>query len=145
MGIGFETAKLVYAKSGNVYIAGRNRPRMEEAIAALKQEYPESQGRLGFFSLDLADLATIKPAVAEFIAKENRLDVLFCNAGVMVPPAGSKTVQVRGTPYQTLNHNSPASSSINSLLLLRLLGLRATAGGTLHRALLIREVLDSDS
>jgi retinol dehydrogenase-12 len=43
-----------------------------------------------FLYLDLADLTTIKPAVEEFLGKEERLDVLVNNAAVMVPPTGSK-------------------------------------------------------
>ena len=43
--------------------------------------------------LDLDDLATIKSSAEEYIAKESRLDVLWLNAGVMVPPQGSKTKQ----------------------------------------------------
>jgi retinol dehydrogenase-12 len=38
-------------------------------------------------------LTTIKPAVTQFLEKEERLDVLVNNAAVMVPPSGSRTVQ----------------------------------------------------
>lgn len=46
-----------------------------------------------FLKLDLNDLSTIKASVKEFLTKESRLDVLWNNAGVMVPPAGSETKQ----------------------------------------------------
>lgn len=42
-----------------------------------------------FLEVDLANLASIKPAVEEFMSKESRLDTLTNNAGVMVPPPGS--------------------------------------------------------
>lgn len=40
--------------------------------------------------LDLSDFPTIKKAVNGFLERENRLDVLVHNAGVMTPPVGSK-------------------------------------------------------
>jgi retinol dehydrogenase-12 len=47
---------------------------------------------LVFLRLDLSDLTTIKASVQEFLSKENKLHVLFNNAGVMAPQ-GSKTAQ----------------------------------------------------
>jgi retinol dehydrogenase-12 len=46
-----------------------------------------------YLHLDLADLTTIKASAQEFLKREKRLDVLWNNAGVMVPPQGSKTKQ----------------------------------------------------
>lgn len=43
--------------------------------------------------LDLADLSTIRASVDAFLAREDRLHVLFNNAGVLNPPQGSKTAQ----------------------------------------------------
>jgi retinol dehydrogenase-12 len=48
---------------------------------------------LEFLLLDLADLTTIKRSADEFLSKESRLDTLWNNAGVMTPPAGSKSAQ----------------------------------------------------
>ena len=38
-------------------------------------------------------MATIKKSAEEFLSKEKKLDVLWNNAGVMIPPQGSKTKQ----------------------------------------------------
>lgn len=43
--------------------------------------------------LQLDDLSTIKASANQFLSRESRLDVLWNNAGVMLPPEGSKTVQ----------------------------------------------------
>lgn len=43
--------------------------------------------------LHLDDLSTIKESAQQFLSRESRLDVLWNNAGVMVPPQGSTTVQ----------------------------------------------------
>ncbi len=84
---------MLYGADGIVYIAGRNKPKADRAIASLKSTCPNSSGRLEFMPLDLSDLATIKPAVEAFTSRENRLDVLTNNAGVMMPPPYSKDTQ----------------------------------------------------
>ena len=59
----------------------------------MKKNFPKSNGELVYLHLDLDDLSTIKKSAEEFLSKENKLDVLWNNAGVMVPPQGSKTKQ----------------------------------------------------
>ncbi|KAL9608734.1 MAG: hypothetical protein Q9167_006452 [Letrouitia subvulpina] len=92
-GIGFELCQILYSKNAKVYIAGRSEEKVINAITAIKAANPSAQGDLVFMQLDLADLSSIKPAVDAFNQKETRLDVLTNNAGVMIPPQGSKTVQ----------------------------------------------------
>ncbi|KAF2654367.1 NAD(P)-binding protein [Lophiostoma macrostomum CBS 122681] len=92
-GIGYCLAQILYAKNATVYILGRSPSKAESAIAALKSAVPASDGRLGFIQVDLSDLPTIKPAVATFLQKERRLDVLVNNAGIMRPPKGSTSAQ----------------------------------------------------
>lgn len=74
-------------------MGARSSSRVEGGIKDIAAAHPSSKGRLGSFVVDLADLETIKPAVEEFLSKEQRLDVLVLNAGVMMPPAGSKSKQ----------------------------------------------------
>ena len=89
-GCGFELAKILYQHNATVYVAGRSKEKGDKAIAELEKLFPDSKGKAAFLALDLADQSTIKKSADEFMAKESRLDVLTQNAGVMVPPAGSK-------------------------------------------------------
>jgi NAD(P)-dependent dehydrogenase (short-subunit alcohol dehydrogenase family) len=62
-------------------------------IREITSAHPTSTGELHFLHLELDDLTTIKQAANRFLEKESRLDVLWNNAGVMIPPEGSKTKQ----------------------------------------------------
>ncbi|KAF1939872.1 NAD(P)-binding protein [Clathrospora elynae] len=92
-GVGKELARLLYSRNGTVYIAARSSEKANAAITWIKEHHPTVQGVLHHLHLDLNDLDGIKPSVEAFLAKETRLDVLFNNAGVMIPPQGSKTKQ----------------------------------------------------
>jgi len=92
-GIGFELAKFLYEKNGTVFMAGRNAENGDKAISTLKSLYPESNGHAEFLNIDLSDLTRVKPAVEELEKRTQRLDVVWHNAGVMMPPFGSKTKQ----------------------------------------------------
>ena len=92
-GVGKELARLLYSLHGTVYLAARSSERTSAAISWIRSAHPDSQGRLEFLYLELADLDSVKPAAEQFLAKESRLDVLFANAGVMAPPQGSTTKQ----------------------------------------------------
>ncbi|KAG0644123.1 hypothetical protein HOY80DRAFT_1133360 [Tuber brumale] len=92
-GIGKELCKMLYGKSATVYLAGRSQQNAHDAISWIKSEVPNTSGRLEFLNLDLNDLSTIKGSAQAFLAEENRLDVVWHNAGVMMPPSGSKTKQ----------------------------------------------------
>nr|RBQ89727.1 hypothetical protein FVER53263_20260 [Fusarium verticillioides] len=60
-----------------------------------------------FLPLVLDDLTTIKASAQGFLAQESRLDVLYNNAGVMVPPQGSKTALNPGNFVTNLQQNMP--------------------------------------
>lgn len=114
-GVGKELSQILYGKNGTVYIAGRSQDKADTAISHIKHAHPSSDGKLEFLHLDLADLASIKPSAEAFLAKEQRLDVLTNNAGVMMPPVGSTTSQNHelqmGTnclgPYLFTQHLTP--------------------------------------
>ncbi|KAJ5563916.1 hypothetical protein N7513_000158 [Penicillium frequentans] len=92
-GVGAELAKILYGKNATVYVAARSKEKALDAIEEIKAAHPESSGRLMFLHLDLSDLTTIKSSADAYLAAESRLDVLWLNAGVMMPPQGSKTKQ----------------------------------------------------
>ncbi|OQN98076.1 hypothetical protein B0A48_15908 [Cryoendolithus antarcticus] len=92
-GVGKELCKILYQHNGTIYVAGRSDSKAKSAIDEISKLHPNSQGKLEFLHLDLADLTTIKKSAETFLAKEQRLDVLTNNAGVMTPPIGSITTQ----------------------------------------------------
>ncbi|KAF2235555.1 NAD(P)-binding protein [Viridothelium virens] len=94
-GVGFELARMLYEAGASVYIAGRSETNGHQALDRILAT-PTSEatkGKLEFLLLDLADLTTIKPFVRAFEAKESRLDVLWNNAAVSLPPLGSTSKQ----------------------------------------------------
>jgi len=92
-GVGKELTQILYSHNAKVYIATRSSEKTTAAIESIKSAFPNSKGALEYLYLDLADLSTIKKSAEDFLAKEQKLDVLWNNAGVMVPPQGSKTTQ----------------------------------------------------
>ncbi|TQN71544.1 putative oxidoreductase [Colletotrichum shisoi] len=92
-GVGKEVAQILYSKNATVYATARSEDKGRAAIAAIKEAAPSSTGKLDLLTLDLADLNTIKPAVDAFLARESQLHLLINNAGVMMPPQGSKSAQ----------------------------------------------------
>lgn len=92
-GVGKELAQILYFHNAKVYVAARSSEKASAAIESMKTNFPDSKAELVFLHLDLDDLSTIKKSAEEFLSKEEKLDVLWNNAGVMVPPQGSKTKQ----------------------------------------------------
>ncbi|KAF2735647.1 NAD(P)-binding protein [Polyplosphaeria fusca] len=94
-GIGLCLATMLYQSGGKVYIAGRSEAKFLEALKHIQQTVRLEQegGSIHFLQLELDDLRSIKRTVEEFKKKENRLDVLWNNAGVSQPPIGSVSKQ----------------------------------------------------
>lgn len=91
--MGEQLASILYQHNAKVYVAVRSEEKATKAINGMKARLPNSTGQLVFLHLDLGDLTTIRKSAEEFKSKEQRLDVLWLNAGVMAPPQGSKTAQ----------------------------------------------------
>ncbi|MBK9031895.1 MAG: SDR family NAD(P)-dependent oxidoreductase [Myxococcales bacterium] len=79
-GIGKATA-LALARAGlRVVIHGRNRPKVEQAVAELTAAAPEAEF-IGV-SFDLGSFSTVRRGAKEIAEQIDRLDVLICNAGI---------------------------------------------------------------
>jgi len=85
-GIGKETCKVLLAKGARVYMGARSRERAEEALLQIKQETGKDD--IHWLPMDLADLASVKRAAAQFLGQEKELHVLYNNAGIMATPFG---------------------------------------------------------
>lgn len=93
-GVGKDLSQLLYSKGAKVYVAARSHNKATKAINDIQKAVPSpGAGELVFLPLDLSDLATIDASAKQFLDREEKLHVLFNNAGVMNPPPGSKTAQ----------------------------------------------------
>jgi retinol dehydrogenase-12 len=92
-GIGYELCKILYSANATVWLAGRSVEKCQTAVDKIKAAHPSSRGSIQLLLLDLADLTTIKSSAEKFLSSTQRLDFLCLNAGVMMPPFGSKTAQ----------------------------------------------------
>ncbi|KAJ3126519.1 hypothetical protein HK098_007419 [Nowakowskiella sp. JEL0407] len=84
IGLGFETVKELARKNAKVYIVSRNEEKARSAIKSIQTDIPTA--RLEFLQLDLSDLKNTKRAAEEFVRRENKLNILVNNAGIMATP-----------------------------------------------------------
>lgn len=104
-GLGKESIlQLVKRNPAKIYMGARNPEKAEKAIADLKQQVPTSDVK--FLKLDVSDLQSVQDAAKEFLAENDRLDLLINNAGILgVPSSLSKD----GYEIQfATNHLGPA-------------------------------------
>lgn len=98
-GIGFETARVLAVKGAKVLMGCRSEEKANEAIEKITAINKHAE--LVWVPLDLTSLKSVSHAV-DTVLKEERLDVLINNAGVMVPP---KTLTEDGFELQFgVNH-----------------------------------------
>ncbi len=76
-GIGYVAARELLRKGAKVYVAGRSEAKVQAAVERLEGE---TGRRAEGLVVDLADLGTVPGAAREFLGKETRLDLLYCNA-----------------------------------------------------------------
>jgi NAD(P)-dependent dehydrogenase (short-subunit alcohol dehydrogenase family) len=82
-GLGFETARVLAEHGATVILACRDVARGEAAAARIA-----GPGPVLVQHLDLGSLASVRAAASEIHTRQQRLDLLINNAGVMVPPPG---------------------------------------------------------
>ena len=92
-GVGLELAKILYGAEAKVWLVARSNAKVKETVTIIRAYAPRSTGTLETLLVDFNDLRTIKPAVEDFLRRESRIDVLWNNAGIMIPPKGTKSAQ----------------------------------------------------
>lgn len=96
-GIGYETLRQLVLSSAHVYLFGRNLKKLERTRQTILSEctqslgecskgslrYHGSVGQMDLIQCDLGSLTSIQKAVTQFKEREERVDLVFANAGVM--------------------------------------------------------------
>lgn len=82
-GIGYEVARVLAGRGARVVLACRSQTKAHAARERICALHPEAQ--LELLPLDLGSLQSVREAAAE-VSREERLDLLINNAGIMLPP-----------------------------------------------------------
>nr|XP_022293543.1 dehydrogenase/reductase SDR family member on chromosome X-like [Crassostrea virginica]XP_022293561.1 dehydrogenase/reductase SDR family member on chromosome X-like [Crassostrea virginica] len=95
-GIGYETAKWIAMMGARVIIACRSEERAKKAIEKMQEEFEGEKSKstpgvcsretlaVEFMKLDLTSLKSVESFVESFKAKESKLHILLCNAGIAI-------------------------------------------------------------
>ena len=105
-GIGFETMRVLALRGAEVIGTARS---LQAARAACVQV----RGKVRALACELADLASVAKCADEIASSEPPLDMLICNAGVMMLP---KLEQVRGIEKQFATNHVGHFLLVNRLL-----------------------------
>jgi NAD(P)-dependent dehydrogenase (short-subunit alcohol dehydrogenase family) len=85
-GIGVETVRALVSAGAQVTIAARNAGAMASLADALAAE--GLKGSVETLEIDLGSLASVKDAAASYLSRDEPLELLINNAGVMATPFG---------------------------------------------------------
>ena len=85
-GLGLETTRELARKGARVVMACRNEDKAERARAEVRRDVPDATVDVEI--LDLASLDSVRDFAGRFGDAYERLDVLYCNAGIMAIPRG---------------------------------------------------------
>ena len=80
-GLGEETARALAAAGASVIMAARDSKKNADAKERILSVHPES--KLELHELNLASLQEVRSSAEEFLSKNESLDILINNAGIM--------------------------------------------------------------
>lgn len=80
-GIGIETGRALAATGAKVFLAVRSLEKGQAACSSFLEP-----GRVELLKLDVSSLASVRAAAADFLSRSSQLNVLVCNAGIMLTP-----------------------------------------------------------
>ena len=83
-GIGYELVKILSAEGARVIMASRSLAKAEKAKNKILNKYPKAE--IHVMELDLADLNSIRNFANNFKEKNDHLNILINNAGIMNVP-----------------------------------------------------------
>ncbi|KAF8968801.1 NAD-binding protein, partial [Flammula alnicola] len=95
-GIGKEIVRALLTHNAKVYLAARNPDKGKAAIEELKKDTGKEAL---YLKLDLASLNSVRNAAEEFLSKENQLNALFNNGGVMFLTSTAHALDVTEDGY----------------------------------------------
>ena len=83
-GIGFEVARDLARKGFHVFLGARDAEAGEAAAEKLRKEGEEDYGEITVLKIDVSKPDSIRRAAEEFSRKNDRLDTLVNNAGILL-------------------------------------------------------------
>lgn len=87
-GIGYEAARMLGERGGNIVMLCRSRAKAEAAQTKLRKSV---KGSVDIILMDLSDLSSVREAAEELRSRVSKIDALINNAGIMMTPQ-EKTV-----------------------------------------------------
>lgn len=80
-GAGFQAIRILLGKGAEVCMLNRNEQKSRKAIEDLQAEFG-AKAKVSFVKMDLAELASVRRAADEVLAKVPHIEALICNAAV---------------------------------------------------------------
>lgn len=83
-GIGFETAKALYAVGARLFITARDLNKARATVNQVMEAFPSGGARkqsIEIVKVDMNSLSSVRSGAQELLSKADRIDVLINNAG----------------------------------------------------------------